>query len=151
MPFIALALALAVALGGGASIAANHSLPGDALYPIKVGVNEKVENALSFGQEAKAESDIKAAENRLEETEALEAKGTLGTTTQAELNANFDAHVDAVKAHIARLQADGNWTAAAEVAAKFEATVTKHMAALVNARAQANAHAQAALTAVITR
>src|SRR3989344_3616455 len=48
-------LVIALMLGGGVSFAAEGSLPGDALYPVKVSVNEEVRGAITVGAEAKAE------------------------------------------------------------------------------------------------
>lgn len=43
MPFIAIALVAALALGGGLSVAAQGAQPGDALYPYKTTVNDNVQ------------------------------------------------------------------------------------------------------------
>lgn len=151
MPFIAIAAAIILALGGGASVAANNSLPGDALYLVKIHVNENLESALSFSAKSKADADVSAAENRLDEAEQLQAQGKLDSSTEAQINGNFDAHVKAVEASVARMQADGEWANAAEVAAKFQATLIKRSSALTEAHAHAEVHAQAALAGVISK
>ena len=40
-----IALIIALVLGGGTSFAAEGSLPGDLLYPVKIGVNEEFRRA----------------------------------------------------------------------------------------------------------
>src|SRR5436309_2432523 len=40
---------------GIVSVQAQSSLPGDFLYPVKVGFNEKIQETLAFGNNAKAE------------------------------------------------------------------------------------------------
>src|SRR6185369_7748217 len=46
-------IAILVLLGGGTSFAAQNALPGDALYSVKVNVNEQVEGLLSLSAESK--------------------------------------------------------------------------------------------------
>src|SRR3989344_4466272 len=52
MPIIA-SLVLAAMLGGGVSLAAENSLPGSPLYPIKVSINEEIRAALATSVEAR--------------------------------------------------------------------------------------------------
>ncbi len=76
-PAFAMALALVLIVGGTASASANGALPGDALYSLKVHVNENFERALALSPEAKAYIDVKHAEERLSEVELLAAKGSV--------------------------------------------------------------------------
>jgi hypothetical protein len=69
---IAIVLALCAA-GGGTVYAAQDSLPGDALYPIKLGT-EQVMMVLPGEDIAKAERALNFAERRMEEIEALAEK-----------------------------------------------------------------------------
>ncbi|MDB5225475.1 MAG: hypothetical protein JWL87_427 [Candidatus Adlerbacteria bacterium] len=151
MPFIALAAALVLALGGGASIAANQSLPGDALYGVKVNVNENIDTALSFSAQSKAESHIGAIETRISEVQKLSAGGSLSADAQADINANIEAHAQAVMEAVADLQAKGDYAAAAEVAAKFQSSMTEHASILVQAQGNADANARAAVAPVISK
>ncbi len=151
MPFIALALIVAAALGGGTSVAAQQAMPGDALWGFKTSVNENIQATFAAGDKAKADLDIKLAETRLDEAAKLAASGKLDADTQAQIQGNFDAHVTAVTKHVEALQAKGEYAAAADVAARFQATVARHASALAEARTNANTHAQAALGKVIDR
>src|SRR3989338_3749649 len=47
-PIMAIALLIALFVGGGTSLAAENSLPGDPLYHVKVGINEEVRGWLSL-------------------------------------------------------------------------------------------------------
>lgn len=149
MPFIAIALIIAAALGGGAATAAQGSLPGDALWGFKVNVNERVETALSFSEEAKANADLRAIEARLKEAAELNAKGRLSADVRAQIEDNFDARVESVESHIERLQAQGDFAAAADVAARFQATIARHAAVLAEAEANVSANASATAKAVL--
>lgn len=72
-PFTA-ALSSAVALtliGGGMAYAAEGSLPGDLLYPVKVHVTEPIISSLSITSAKRAQWEIRTIERRLEEADAL--------------------------------------------------------------------------------
>ena len=149
MPFIAIALIVAAALGGGTSIAAQSALPGDALWGFKVGVNERIAETMAVGEKAKADADISHAQTRLEEAAKLAAEGRLDASAQAKIQGNFDAHTRAVAERVAALQAKGDYAAAADVAARFQATVATHATALANAKARASTNANANAQAVL--
>lgn len=72
---IAIVLAL-TALGGGTVYAAQDSLPGDALYSVKLGV-EKVTMMLGGDDVARAERALNFADKRVREMVALTEKGRL--------------------------------------------------------------------------
>ena len=93
MPAV-LALVVAVMLGGGTSLAAEGSFPGDTLYPIKVRVNETVQTALTFSSGARANLEAEFASKRLTEAETLAKRGELSEETAAELSRAFERHVD---------------------------------------------------------
>jgi hypothetical protein len=151
MPFIALAIVLAAALGGGTSIAAQNALPGDALWGFKVGVNENIRAAIAAEGKSQANWDIIALETRLDEAEKLAAEGKLNAETQATLEANYNAHVHSVSAQIAKLEEKGDYAAAADVAARFQAAVASHASGLAEAQAHADIHAQDVLANVLSK
>ncbi|MBI2013320.1 MAG: hypothetical protein HYS87_00570 [Candidatus Colwellbacteria bacterium] len=124
MPIIALLIALS--LSGGVSFAAENSLPGDALYPIKVGVNEQVRGALAFGAKAKAKLDTQLAARRLEEAEQLSAKTRMDADVRERIEANFKAHAERVEARIAEFEEKDDFTSAADIASRFEASLRAH-------------------------
>lgn len=100
MPFIAIVLALAVALGGGASIAAEHTHPGDSLYPIKANVNDKVEAVFDsmLGVHVGGNADINAnanAQAHANENANLGAGATSTAAGTVEQGNSDAAHMDA--------------------------------------------------------
>ncbi|MBP7770315.1 MAG: hypothetical protein KA066_00140 [Candidatus Pacebacteria bacterium] len=141
MPFIAIGIAALLAIGGGASVAANSSVPGDALYGLKIGVNEKIEAALSFSEEAKAEEHLEAIAERHAEGKKLEAQGKLSAEAKADLNANIDAHAKAFTTALANVKASGNAEATAQLEAKLQAALDAAASANANVDANANANA----------
>ncbi len=141
MPFIAISIAALLAIGGGASVVANGSVPGDALYGLKIGVNEKIEAALSFSDEAKADEHLEAIAERHAESKKLEAQGKLSAEAKASLNANIDAHARAFTTALANVKASGNAEATAQLEAKLQAALEAAAAASASADVNANANA----------
>lgn len=89
------ALALVLVFGGvGTAAAAQGALPGDLLYPVKVSINETVEVALATTPHARAEVSTKLAQRRVEEAEALAARGELNAAVGEKIAAHFEAHAD---------------------------------------------------------
>ncbi|MBI2484597.1 hypothetical protein HYW18_00335 [Candidatus Uhrbacteria bacterium] len=125
-PMIAIILALAILAGGGASAAAQGALPGDALYPVKTEVNERVRVWFAGDTEARAHVEAALAERRLEEAEKLSVRADIGADAEERIEANFDAFAKRVADRAARLEADGNAGAAAAVTARFEAALEAH-------------------------
>lgn len=72
--FIASVLVATVALGGGAVAAAGEALPGDALYPIKLTV-EEVQLTTLRGDEAKARYSLRKAADRVTEIDRASELG----------------------------------------------------------------------------
>ncbi len=139
MPFIAIALIIAAAVGGGTSFAAQNALPGDALWSFKVNVNENVEAALAPAGKAQADFDIGVIEARLKETAKLVAGSTLSANAKTDIESNLDVHAKDVEAQIARLQAQGDFAAAADIAARYQAVLAANESALADAEASAPA------------
>lgn len=123
-------------LGGGTAFAAEQSLPTEALYPIKIQVNERVRATLTPTSEGKAKWEARLAERRLEEAEklALEKKFTAEIQTQVELT--FDEQAKLVQEKIARLKAEGNIEGAIELSNSFQASLKAHEAILTQLDAQ---------------
>jgi hypothetical protein len=121
-PLAACLLLFIALLGGGTAYAAQSALPGDALYPIKVGITEPVAEALAFSTLAKANVEADIATTRLSEMQRLAAKGTLSTTTAAMLSVSFVGHTEAANAKLAAL-VERDPAAAAEASASLDARI----------------------------
>lgn len=119
-------IALVVLVGGGTSFAAEGTLPGDLLYPVKVTVNEEVRAALSLSAESKADWEAERAVRRLEEATQLAVSGNVNADVQADLESRFEAHVEKAEAHIQTVEDDGDLETASDLAAKFEASLEAH-------------------------
>jgi hypothetical protein len=120
-----------VVLAGVTSGAAENALPGDALYPIKVNVNEQIVKGLSFGNEAKARAYATLAERRLVEIEQLTIEEKTENRPRdekvmEELNEDFKEHAEEVHNYVAKIEESGNIGDAIEVATSFETTILAH-------------------------
>lgn len=111
--------------GAGVSFAAENALPGDALYSLKVGVNEPLVAALSVSPESKALWNAERAERRLEEAAKLASVDRLTDEKKIELEERFEAHAEKVVVDIERLETS-DASGAADIAARFEYKLLAH-------------------------
>lgn len=102
--------AVLIAFSGGTAAAAENTVPGDLLYPIKTKINEEVRSALALTSEAKINWENRRAERRLEETEKLAAENKLTTTTAAMLTTKFQEFATRADDRLEKLQASGKLT-----------------------------------------
>lgn len=142
MPIV---LILALLLSGSVSVAANNTVPGDILYPIKVNVNEQLHSAVSFSNESKAAFEAERANRRLVEAEQLAAQGKLTAEVAADLNARFVEESDASRAYLADVEKE-NPEAAAKISANLEAALGTHEQALAALSGHEAAQIQASVT-----
>lgn len=129
--FAAIVLSIAMVMGGGVSYAAENSLPGDTLYPVKIHVNEEVRSALAVSTKKQAEVETVLAERRLEEAEQLAARGRLNATVEAALENKFRQHAENARGHIDQLEAEDS----EDIDARFEAMVRAHNQAVMSLNA----------------
>lgn len=129
MPVL-VAISLAVFVFGGTSLAAEGTVPGDALYPMKVNVNEKIVEALQFTSESRAGYEAQVAERRLEEAAELAVSVGVESDDAEELSERFTEHAEMVKEKVRKLSEGGEVRAAADVASRFEASLRAHQAIL---------------------
>jgi hypothetical protein len=127
--FIATILILA---SGGTAIAAEGALPGDLLYPVKVGINEEVRAAVALSAEARTDWAIERAERRLNEAVSLAAQSRLDADTQVQVEASLSARVEEALAHAAKLK-EKHVEAGVEAETRLEMLLSAHEGALAEA------------------
>jgi len=140
---IAIVLALS-AVGGGTAYASQGSLPGDALYPVKLGT-EQIGMMLPGGDAARTERALNFADRRIGEMEALAEEGRLQDLAFAA--SKYDEAMNTVAARIEQAgngePAAGNVTALVAEATISHLSVLDTVAGLVPLEAQeAIAHAR---------
>ncbi|MDP4020822.1 MAG: DUF5667 domain-containing protein [Candidatus Adlerbacteria bacterium] len=138
---ILIGLGIAVLLAGGTVVAANKALPGGLLYGIKLNVNEKVEGALIFSNQARVEWHIKVAERRLIEAGQAALKGKFDTEAQAIVLVNFNKHMKGIEEHITKLDAEGRTAETKEVAIKIGQVLATQAESLAYAQGEVQANA----------
>lgn len=92
--------------------AAEYTVPGDVLYPVKVKFNEEVRGSLTLSPYEKVEWETKRLERRLAEARLLASEGKLTDAVQAEVALAVKEHSDAAQAEIAVLRAENSEEAA---------------------------------------
>lgn len=135
---ITVAALLMLALSsGGIAYAAEGTLPGDVLYPVKVAVIEPLRVALASSPEASASLQMAFAERRVDEAATLAREGRLGTSTEAALAANFNKNADGAAVTVARERAQDP-TAADVLETNFAARLAayENVLAAVNERSR---------------
>ncbi len=125
-------ISLVLALSGGVSFAAQGSVPGDALYPIKVNVNEKAQVLLAVSPEAKLALQGKLAEYRLEEASKLAAEGKLNAENKKELEARFKANVKVFTENSKKLSDNDKNFNPTDLNIRFESQIKAYEAVLQN-------------------
>ena len=125
-------------VGGGTSYAAESALPGDALYAVKIGINEKIAATLALSPEAHVHFDAQLADRRLQEAELLAAEGRLSSIDGAQIELHLNAATADFNTHVAALatSSENGAAAAANVQSELEARLSAHaqvLAAISNA------------------
>ncbi len=87
------AFALLLVITGGAVTRSEKSLPGDALYQLKVSVAEPLKVAFSPNPEARELIQVQNIEERLNEAEILAVQGKLAATTSMEIQKSIQDSV----------------------------------------------------------
>ncbi|HEX2792129.1 MAG TPA: DUF5667 domain-containing protein [Candidatus Paceibacterota bacterium] len=124
---------LVVAGGSGISFAAERTIPGDALYPIKVGVNETVAATFAADGEAKAVHSAKLAERRADEAIQLADSGRLDAGTAVYLSEQFALHAARADAEADELEAAGDISASLKARAELATRIARKAAAFESA------------------
>lgn len=125
-PIMAIALLIALFVGGGTSLAAENSLPGDPLYHVKVGINEEVRGWLSLSDTSKAGWTSKLEERRLEETESLATQGKLDAKTSTDIESRLDLYARTHSALSEKIKSKEGFKSSFEVNTNLETTLRAH-------------------------
>lgn len=126
MVAIIVAIVLAVsALGGGTVYASQGSLPGEVLYPVKLGT-EQVRLVLATSDTSKAELYLTFANSRLEEMAALVEK-----EKPAKISIAVNGYEGAIAMAIEKMEAaSGKGLAIADISELVAAATSKHLSVL---------------------
>lgn len=141
----ALAFGLLLVLGTGIVRGAESSLPGDSLYGVKTGVNERVLSAFAFSEETKARVETYLVHRRLQEIELVlledkeddEADPIESSTSDAAtkhviayLTERAQDHTESAQDHIEAVHDEGATDTALLLATELETAIDIHASAL---------------------
>lgn len=93
---VAVMLVLCASGGGFVTFAAEKALPGDALYGVKIHVNEAIRGQFQFSAEARSSWAIARLERRIDELRRLEARGA----AEAEIDVAMGPHIERAAAGV---------------------------------------------------
>lgn len=121
-----IAIILVIASGVSVSFAAEQSLPGDLLYPVKIKVNEGIGGLLARSDEEQIRWLVKTAERRIEEAEKMAAMGKLNDKAAAKIEDNLEMKTEKLKSKLNSPEIKGNLGIGAEVASDLENSLAAH-------------------------
>lgn len=124
--------AFAIFLCSGIAFSAQKALPGDTLYPVKVGINEKVLSFMSFSKESKAKYDVRLVQLRLEESERIASEKKIDTETSAKITSLLNKHLEDARVHSADSKSKNKLRVSVEIHSDLEALLHAHAKILNN-------------------
>lgn len=113
-------------LTGGASLAAESSLPGDSLYSVKINVNDEIRGLGATTPEAKGNLAVAATERRLQEAATLSSRGRLDDSAKNIIQGEIKKHAAQVKNQVASLVSENNLGGAQEITVNYESSLRAH-------------------------
>jgi hypothetical protein len=115
--------------GGATAFAATGSLPGDTLYPMKVGVIEPVQGLLATTSEKRAARSVSLALIRVKEVEQLASKNRLTSDRGVRVRESFDHSLAVAQVSIGRLKKE-NPAIATKLEESLDSAIDEHKAVL---------------------
>lgn len=120
-----------VILGASTSYAAEHSLPGDLLYAVKINIDEPLAGALAVSDSARAAWQVELADRRLAEAEALAAQGKLTPAVSAAAAQQITQTTERVSVAVSHSSKNpGSVASIAATQAQLETSLSAHAQAL---------------------
>ncbi len=117
------AFAIAVlifSMATSAVYAAQDSIPGELLYPVKTQINERIERALARSPEAKAKVTVKQTMTRLEEMKKLLERNKIDSKNQKAIYNGLVRNSEEVEKNIVKLKKEGHINNAIKIDSDFE-------------------------------
>ncbi|HEY4525851.1 MAG TPA: hypothetical protein VJL32_01995 [Candidatus Paceibacterota bacterium] len=108
--------------GTATTLAAERSLPGDALYALKLGLTEPLRDALSVSNSAKSDWQVQKINRRLEEAEKLAVLGRLDESARKEVEKNLVA----AESNASRIISKNSSAGIAKATSELEAVLSAH-------------------------
>lgn len=119
-------VAASLLVGSSVSFAAEGSLPGDILYPVKVGVNEPVLGAVAITPAAKAAWNITLVERRLVEVEKLAVSQNVSSEVQQAAATNLAKYTHDAEERLETVEDDNDGDEAINNTVALSDVLTTH-------------------------
>lgn len=97
-------LIVGLLMSGSVSFAAENTVPGDILFPVKVHVNENVRSAIVVTPKAQAAWDVQLVERRLQEVEKLASHDKASPKAQEAAKRNLERYMERAKRDIEKFE-----------------------------------------------
>lgn len=123
---VAFAFILVVILGADTYSKAESSLPGDILYPVKVGVIEPLRYTTAVGNLAKANLEAANLDTRLREAEILQVQGKLTDSVSTDLQNRINSNTDQFNKIVEDLNNQNKLQDDSDLKIDFEAKINAH-------------------------
>ncbi|MFH0873853.1 MAG: hypothetical protein V1846_03390 [Candidatus Komeilibacteria bacterium] len=114
-------LILLVAVSASVSYAAENSLPGDILYPIKISVNEEIRSGLAITPEAKTRWTAEQITRRLDEAVTLASQQKLSPEIENNLSNQVTTNTAKLNQQLKDLEKSGKLLTADDVSSRAQA------------------------------
>lgn len=128
VPSVAFLSAILLLTTGGMSVAAQGSIPGDLLYPVKIRV-ENIESAFVFGTQNRAQFEVSRTTKRLEEVTELAIHKNISNKLIMEAQVRLERQVQTTSDTIDAVALE-NKELALETALQLSSTLEAHKAVL---------------------
>lgn len=134
---VTVAVLLLTVTASGSVAAAEGSLPGDLLYPIKIQLNDAAIEIAAIGSEANARAKVAIVNRRVAEIKELAAAGRLDDEALTEISENIEGHAAEIQRELAGEddEDEGRRAAAKIVAEDLSRAVDESAAAIAVASA----------------
>ena len=133
-----LAAPLIIVVGTGIVYAAEISLPGDFLYPLKTNVVEKFQRAVAFSHEQQATLDADFAMKRLQEAETIAKRNALDDQKRKAIAMDFNKISQQLTYDIQALRTDHKDDIADQIMADFALFLRDHDSILKSLQLELN-------------
>jgi len=123
----------------GFLVLANQSLPGDMLYPVKIGFNERVGSILAGSGRSQIDWHINATDRRIREASEASLAGRFNAGGEKLVFDDFNNHMKAIELYITEALAEGRREEAKDVAVKLGKVLASQAESLIFAQTTAKA------------
>ncbi len=150
LSYAALAVVLAVSVGGGTVLASQKALPGDALYGVKVNIAEEIQSRLSPSEKARAEWEAERVRRRLLEINTLlEQDGAVNSDALQQVKGHITDHSQAVALATNKLGAAGDTNGILDIVLQLQDTLDTYKTLITSIAGEAGTNANPEVLALL--